>query len=382
MKFYKDIHMNPLRTLIASLAASAAFVAHAQVTIGASLPLTGPGSGLGIPVKRYMDLWPQTIAGQKLNVIVLDDATDPTQGVRNAKRFVSEDKVDLIIGSVNTPVAAPIAGVAAEGETVQIALSPVPLPDDRWTFRMPQANTIMAGAVASHMKAAKVRNIGILAYADSYGEVWIKDLGAAAAKIGTPVVATERFARADTSVTAQALRLVAANPDAILVVASGSGSAMPHKALVERGYKGKIYQTHASATRDLMRLGGKDVEGGYVVASPAIVAQQLPDSNPSKKEALALTKKYEAVYGPGSLNPASGHAHDVVIILEKAIPVALKKGRPGTKEFRDALRDALETTGPFVLSHGVLNWTKTDHWGYAPDTGVILKIVNGDWKIE
>lgn len=374
--------MKLLRSLLVALATSTAFTAHAQLTIGVSLPLTGPGSGLGIPVKRYLDLWPQTIAGQKLNVIVLDDATDPTNGVRNAKRFTTEDKVDVIIGSVNTPVAAPIAGVAAEAKTVQIALSPVPLPDDRWTFRMPQANTIMAAAVARHMKAQKVRSVGILAYGDSYGEVWIKDLGAALTKLGMPIVVTERFARADTSVTAQALRLVAANPDAILVVASGSGSAMPQLGLVERGYKGKIYQTHASATRDLMRLGGKAVEGGYVVASPAIVAQQLPESNPSKKEATALTVKYETAYGPGSLNPASGHAHDVLIVLEKAVPVALKKGKPGTPEFRDALREALETTGPFVLSHGVLNWTRTDHWGYAEDTGVILKIVDGDWKIE
>jgi branched-chain amino acid transport system substrate-binding protein len=374
--------MKLLRPLLALLAAGTTLAAHAQLTIGVSLPLTGPGSGLGIPVKRYLDLWPQTIAGQKINLIVLDDATDPTNGARNAKRFTSEDKVDLIIGSVNTPVAAPIAAVAAEAKTVQIALSPVPLPDDHWTFRMPQANTIMAAAVARHMQAQKVKSVGILAYSDSYGDVWIKDLGAAVAKLGIPVVATERFARADTSVTAQALRLASVNPDAILVVASGSGSAMPQMGLVERGYKGKIYQTHASATRDLMRLGGKAVEGGYVVASPAVVAMQLPTSNPSKKEAMAATQKYEAAYGAGSLNPASAHAHDVLIILEKVVPIAMKKGKPGTAEFRDALRDALETTGPYVLSHGVLNWTKTDHWGYAEDTGVILKIVDGDWKIE
>lgn len=374
--------MNAKQAVLAVAALAFTFSAQAQLKIGISLPLTGPGSGLGIPVKRYIDLWPESVAGQKLNVIVLDDATDPTQGIRNAKRFVTEDKVDVIIGSVNTPVAAPIAAVAAEYQTPQLALSPVPLPEDHWTFRMPQANTIMASAIAQHMKASNVRSIGFLAYADSYGDVWIKDLSAAVAKLGISVVATERFARADTSVTAQALKLTAANPDAVLIVASGSGSAMPHKGLVNRGFKGKIYQTHASATRDLMRLGGKDVEGGFVVASPAIVANLLPESNPSKKEAAALTKKYEAAYGAGSLNPASGHAHDVLIILEKAVPVAMKTAKPGTKEFRAALRQALETTGPYVLSHGVLNWTAQDHWGYAEDTGVILKIVNGDWKLE
>jgi branched-chain amino acid transport system substrate-binding protein len=315
---------------------------------------------------------------------VLDDATDPTNGVRNAKRFVSEDKVDVIMGSVNTPVALPMAAVAAESNTVQLAFSPIPLPEgkDRWTFRMPQANTIMAEAVARHMKAQGVKTVGFLAYSDSYGEVWIKDLGAAAEKAGLKIGAIERFARADNNVTAQALKLVAANPDAILVVASGSGAAMPQTGLVERGYKGKIYQTHAAATRDLMRLGGKAVEGGYVVSSPVVVAEKLPMSNPSRKEGMLATQKYEKVYGVGSLNPASAHAHDAILVLEKAVPVALTKGAPGTPQFRSALRDALEQMGPMNLSHGALNWTPADHWGYSEDTGVILKIVNGDWQVE
>src|SRR5690606_33271839 len=100
-------------------------------------------------------------------------------------------------------------------------------------------------------------------------------------KAGIKLVATERFARADTSVTGQALKLTSANPDAVVVVASGSGAAMPQLALVERGYKGKIYQTHAAATRDLMRVGGKSVEGTFVSSGPVVVAEQLPANHPS-----------------------------------------------------------------------------------------------------
>jgi branched-chain amino acid transport system substrate-binding protein len=195
-------------------------------------------------------------------------------------------------------------------------------------------------------------------------------------------VATERFARTDSSVTPQALKLNAANPDAVLVVASGSGAAMPHMALVERGYKGKIYQTHAAATQDLMRVGGKAVEGAYVVSGPAVIAEQLPDSHPVKKVAVDFVQKFEKAYGPASRNQFGSHAYDAQIILEKVIPIALTKGKPGTPEFRAALRDAMESMGRTILAGGVMNWTKDDHWGYTSETGVMLKVVDGKFKVE
>jgi branched-chain amino acid transport system substrate-binding protein len=356
----------------------------ADITIGVSLPLTGPASGLGVPVNQQMKLWPASIGGEKIKLIILDDATDPTNGAKIANRFVTDDKVDLIVGSVATPPATTIAAVAAESGTVQLSLSPVPLAPgkDGWTFRMPQSNAVMSHAVIGLMKKQGVKTVGFLGYTDVYGEGWLKDFTAEADKNGIKVVAAERFARSDTSVTGQVLKLVSANPDAILIVASGSGAAMPHMAVVERGYKGKIYQTHAAASRDLMRIGGKSVEGAYVVSGPAVIAEQLPDSHPSKKIAIDFVQQFEKAYGPGSRNQFAGHSHDTVLVLEKAIPIALKKARPGTREFRAALRDALQTMGRTVVSHGVLNWTATDHWGYTPETGVMLKVVNGDWKVE
>jgi branched-chain amino acid transport system substrate-binding protein len=232
------------------------------------------------------------------------------------------------------------------------------------------------------MQKQGIKSVGFLGYSDAYGETWLNDFKPQAEKAGIKFGPVERFARADTSVTGQVLKLVSANPDAMLVVASGSGAAMPHMALVERGYKGKIYQTHAGATRDLMRVGGKAVEGGFVVSGPAVLAEQLPDSHPSKAEAIKFVQQYEKAYGAGSRNQFAGHAYDSVLVMEKALPIALKKAQPGTPEFRAALRDAFEQVGRTVLAHGVLNWTAQDHWGYTPDTGVMMKVVNGDWKVE
>jgi len=226
------------------------------------------------------------------------------------------------------------------------------------------------------------KTVGFLGYTDAYGEGWIKDFTPLAEKAGIKVIAAERFARTDTSVTAQALKLVSANPDAMLIVASGSGAAMPHTAGIERGFKGKIYQTHAAATRDLMRVGGKDIEGAFVVSGPVIAPEQLPDSHPSKKMALDFVTQYEKANGAGSRNQFAGHSYDALIALQKAVPIALKKAKPGTKEFRAALREAFETMGRTVFAHGVMNWTKDDHWGYTNETGVIVKVVNGDWKVE
>ncbi|MGA8786250.1 MAG: ABC transporter substrate-binding protein [Polaromonas sp.] len=371
-------------TLAAAAALLVSGAAMADITIGVSLPLTGPASGLGIPMKNQLALWPQSIAGEKLKVIVLDDATDPTNGVKNASRFITDEKVDLILGSAATPVAIAMAAVAMEGQTPQLMASPAQLPPgkDAWSFRLPQSNAVMSHAVVEHMKKQGVKSVGFLGYTDAYGEGWLKDFTPIAEKAGIKVVAVERFARTDTGVTAQALKLTSANPDAMLIVASGSGAAMPHKAVIERGYKGKIYQTHAAATRDLMRIGGKDVEGSYVVSGPVIAPEQLPDSHPSKKLALDFVQKYEKAYGPGSRNQFAGHSYDALVVLEKTIPVALKKAKPGTKEFRAALRDAIETMGRTNFAHGIMNWTKDDHWGYTNETGVIVKVVNGDWKVE
>jgi branched-chain amino acid transport system substrate-binding protein len=372
---------NALTAVAVALTAGAA---SADVNVGVTLALTGPGSGLGIPMQNYFKLWPKEIAGEKINLIILDDATDPGKGVSNARRFITEDKVDLIIGSCITATSAAIAPVAMEAKTVQLSGAPVGVPpgQDGWLFRLPQGFNVMAHPIVEHMKKTGIKTLGFIGYTDAYGELWLKEITAQAEKAGIKLIATERFARTDTSVTPQALKLVSANPEAMLVVASGSGAAMPHKALIERGYKGKIYQTHAAATPDLVRIGGKDVEGSYVVSGPAVIAEQLADKHPSKKVAVDFVTKYEASVGKGSRNQFAGHAYDAQIVLEKVLPVALKKAKPGTPEFRAALRDGMETMGRTIFSHGVMNWTKDDHWGYTNETGVLLKVVDGKFIVE
>ncbi len=369
-------------SLLASVVAAMVSPAQADLTVGVCLPLTGPAAGLGIPSKNGLQLWPDTIAGQKVKTIIYDDATDSTQATTCARRLTSEEKVDVIVGSTATPSALAIAAIAAESQTVQLASSPIELPEgkDAWSFRLPQSTAVMAAGIIDHMKKNGVKSFAFIGYSDPYGENWLKDMTRLAAAAGIKLTDAERFARADTSVTAQALKAVSSNPDAIVLVASGSGAAMPHLAVVERGFKGKIYQTHSAASRDLIRIGGKNVEGAFVVAGLAVMPEGLPDSHPSKKLAVDFVERYEKIFGPGTRNQFAAHVYDASLVLAKVVPVAMAKGKPGTKEFRSALRDALENVGPIVLTQGVIHYTAKDHFGLGDNSRMMLTIQNGNWK--
>lgn len=379
--------MAPRKNLVALVAALVlAPVAQADITIGVSLPLTGAASSLGIPINNQVKLWPTQIAGEKLNVIVLDDATDASKGVDNARRFV-ESHADVVMGSIVTPVAVAMAQHLGEAQTPQFALAPIVLPagKDAWAFRLPQGNAMMASIILEHMRRGGVKTVGFLGYSDAYGEGWLSEMSRLMAQHGGPgmkLVAVERFARNDASASGQALKLVAAQPDAILVVASGGGAAMPQKALVERGYKGRIYQTHAAASRDFLRLSGKDADGTVLPAGPSIVPEQLPAGHPSKALAADYVQRYEAAYGAGTRSIFAASAYDMVLILQKTVPVALKAGKPGTQAFRTALRDATEQMGATPMANGVMNFTRDDHWGHTSASGVMLKVGGGDWKLD
>jgi branched-chain amino acid transport system substrate-binding protein len=357
--------------------------AWADINVGISLCSTGPGAALGIPEKNAVALFPTTIVGEKVNYIVLDDGTDATQAAKNARKFVDENKVDVIMGSSSVPPSMAIAEVAHETKTPQLSVAPIELAGDKntWVFRSPQHNFVMATALADHMKANGVKTLGFIGYTDGYGESWLKEMTKAAEHAGIKINATERFNRTDTSVTAQALKIVSAKPDAILIVASGTPSAMPQLAILERGYKGQIYQTHGTATKEYIRVGGKAVEGTILPMGPVNVASQLPDSHPSKKVGIEFVKKYEEKYGPGSFSSFAAQIYDDYILLANAVPVALKKAKPGTPEFRQALRDALESSREVVATHGVFNMKPNDHFGLDSRARVLVRVEKGDWKV-
>ena len=372
------------RRTTAALAAFAAIslsgAVQAQITIGATITATGTNASIGIPGKNAIEIMPSSIAGVPVKFVVLDDGGDPSQAVKNMRKLAQEDRADVVLGSSSTPTCLALADTAQETKTAHLCLAPISVRNP-WVFFTPQPVPLMVEGLVEHMKANGVKSVGFIGFSDGWGDLNYESFVKLAGPAGIKVAAAERYARTDTSVTAQVLKLVAASPDAIFIGAASTPAALPQAALIERGFKGRIYHTHGVLNRDFLRVGGKAVEGIIAPAGPIVVSNQLPDSNPVKKEALDFTRLYEAKFGAGSLNPFAGHAWDAYLILKEAIPVALKKAKPGTVEFRSALRDAIEGVQNVVATQGVFSMSPSNHNGFDGRARVLVRVENGAFKL-
>ena len=377
-----------LAALLASGSAGMAGSALADtIKVGVTVSQTGPAASLGIPQRNSVALLPAEIAGQKMEYIVLDDATDATKAVANTRKLIDEDNVDVIIGPSITPAALAMVDVVGEKKVPLIVLAASariiepPTGAKAWVFKTPQNDSLMADAVADRMAQDGVKSVAFIGFNDSYGDGWLTEITRALAAKKIELTDAERFARTDTSVTGQVLKAISTKPDAILIAGAGSPAALPAKALVERGYKGRVYQTHGVANADFLRVGGKDVEGEVLPAGPVLVASQLPAGNAIKPVAETYVHDYEAKYGAGSMATFGAHLYDAGLLLQAAIPEALKQAKPGTAEFRIALRDAMEHQSNVVMTQGIANITATDHNGFDTRARVMVTIQGGKWVL-
>jgi branched-chain amino acid transport system substrate-binding protein len=375
-----------LSAVLCPLLAACCGGAFAQVKVGVINSATGPVAVVGIPQKNSVALLPRKIGDASVDYIVYDDASDPTQAVQLARRLITEQNVDVLIGPSGSPNAMAVLPIIAETGIPMLAPVGTPavvLPMDekkRWVFKTTQNDSLIADAIVAHMKKNGVKTVGFIGFNDPYGDSWLKEFSAQVQKAGITLVATERYVRSDQSVTGQAIKLIAAKPDAVLVAGAGGPTVLPHATLVDLGYKGKIYQTHGAAAPDFIRLGGKKVEGGFMAASLMLVLDEIPNTHPSKKTAQGYIDAYEKIYGA---KPATfgANVYDAGLMLQRAVPEALRKGKPGTPEFRNALRDALEQTKELVGTQGVYNMTPQDHSGFDARGRVMMTLRDGSWHL-
>jgi branched-chain amino acid transport system substrate-binding protein len=375
-----------LRLGVLALAALTSLAAQAQMKVGVIASATGPTAVVGIPQKNTAALLPKKIGNVEVQYTVYDDASDPTQSVVLVKKLLNEEHVDAIIGPSGSPNAMATLQFIAEAKTPLLAPVGTPavvLPMDenkRWVYKTTQNDSLISEALVGHMVKSGVKTVGYIGLSDAYGESWYRTFVPMAERAGLKLVANERFQRSDQSVIGQAAKIIGANPDAVLVGAAGGSTVLPQTTLVERGYKGRVYQTHGAATPDFVRLGGKNVEGTVMAASLMLVLDQIADSNPSKKVAQDYIAAYEKLYGS---KPATfgANVYDAGLLLQHAVPEAAKKAKPGTPEFRAALRDALENTKELVGTQGVYNMTPQDHAGFDKRGRVLMTLKNGAWQL-
>ncbi len=356
------------------------------VHVGVTLSMTGPAASLGIPERNSIALLPRTIGADTIEYTVLDDASDTTKAVANARKLI-EGGADVLVGSTVTPASLAMIDAAAEQKVPMISLAAssrliAPMdPARHWVFKTPQNDSLMADAIAGYMVQHGIRSVAFIGFNDAYGDGWLAETQRAMAAKGITVTDVERFARTDTSVTGQVLKVMATKPEAVLIAGSGTPAALPQKALHERGYTGVFFQTHGVANLDFVRVGGKDVEGTVLPAGPVLVAGQLPAGSPTKAVGERFTEQYDAANGRGSANTFAAHAYDAGLLLQYAIPVALKTAKPGTPAFRAALRDALEGAHELEVTQGVMDMTPDDHNGFDSRARVMVTIKDGAWQL-
>jgi branched-chain amino acid transport system substrate-binding protein len=375
-----------VRPLFAAVAFLCSFAATGQVKVGLMVSATGPTSAIGIPQKNTGDLLPRKVGDTTIEYVQLEDGGDSTRAVQNIKKLIQENNIDALIGPSTTPNALAILDFIAEAKVPMMATvgtSSVVEPLDakkRWVFKTTQNDDLIASALLAHMTKNGVKTIGFIGFNDPYGENWYKVFVPMAEKAGISIVANERYARNDQSTTGQVLKLMAAKPDAVLIAAVGGPAVLPQATLFDQGYKGRIYQTHAVATEDFIKLGKEKVEGTVLAAGPMLVIDEIPATNPTRKVALAYIAAYEKQFGA---KPATFGANtwDGGILLEQAIPVALKAGKPGTEAFRSALRDAVEKEREIVGTQGVFNMSATNHNGMDERARVLVVVKDGRFRL-
>jgi branched-chain amino acid transport system substrate-binding protein len=370
--------------VLSSLALPAAA---ADINVGLITAMTGPGASIGIPYAKgaaaglaYKD----NVDGTKLNLIQLDDATDPSTATRNARKLIEQDKVDVLIGSGSTPSSIAMTAVCHELKVPCITVAPVNMPGEpgSWMISIPQPPTLMVSVVVDYMKAAGVKTVGYIGFSDGWGDLVYGGLEKSAEPDGIKILTNERYARADTSVTAQALHIVSAAPDAVMTGGSGTPGALPFIALRERGYGKEIYGTPAIINPDFVRVGGAAVEGVIASTGPVVVAEQLPDSYPTKKISLEYQDIYQKTNGEPARGAFGPYAFDGWLVLLDSAKRALATGaKPGTPEFRQALRDALVTAKDVVGTHGIYNFHPGESFGVDKRALVLVKLVDGKWKL-
>ncbi len=364
----------------------AATSAQAEIKVGFITALSGPAAAIGIPYGKGIAAAVQyrsSVGGETIKMIQLDDGSDPAASTRNVRKLIEEDKVDLLIGTATAPATIAIATVASELKVPLIAISPIRVEAtdgaNQWTIAVPQPPPLMAKVIADRMKRDKVTNVGYIGFSDAWGDLVYAGAKAAEERGDIKVLTNERYARTDTSVTAQILRVLATKPDGVLIGGSSTQAALPLIALSERNFKGPTYGLASLVNADFVRVGGKAAEGVQVSTGPVIVAEQLPDSHYAKKISMDFRAAYEKVNGGLPSDGFAAYSFDAWLLFLNAAERALPKAKPGTPEFRTALRDALLTTKDLAGTHAIYNFKPGQGYGVDERSMVVIQLKDGKW---
>ena len=365
-----------------SLAAGCSSQSDESYKIGALFAVTGFNSPLGTPEKETAKMLEEQINakgginGKKLEVIVYDTESDETKAVTLAKKLIEQDKVLAIIGPSSTGESLALVDTVQKAQIPLIsaaASAQIVAPKNTWVFKTPQSDSLVVSELFDHLKAKGLTKVALLTSSGGFGTTGKAALDAAAPKAGIQIVAAETFGDTDTDMSVQLTKIKGSEAQALVVWGTNPGPALISKAAKQLSLGIPIFDSHGIANKKFIELAGDAADGVVFPAGKLLVASELPDSDPQKSVLLDYAKEFQAKYGKPA-DTFGGHAGDALTMVVKAIE---KVGPDKAK-----IRDELESIKGFIGIGGVFNMSPQDHNGLGKGALAMVKIVNGEWKLE
>ena len=355
----------------------------AQIKIGSVLSVTGPASFLGDPEKKTLEIYVDEINakggvnGQKLQLIVYDDAANADTARTFATRLVEEDKVVAVVGGSTTGSTLAMIPVFEEAQIPFISLAgavQIIEPVRKWVFKTPHTDRMACEKIFADLKSRNLTNIALISGTDAFGKSMRDQCVAVASKAGITIVTEETYGPRDSDMTPQLTNIKnKAGVQAVVNPGFGQGPA-----IVTRNYKQlaitlPLYQSHGVASKQFIELAGPAAEGVRLPAAAILIADKLPANDPQKPVVVNYTKTYQD-RTKQAVSTFGGHAYDGLMILVQAMERA-KSTDPAK------VRDEIEKTKGFVGTGGIVNISPTDHMGLDLSAFHILEIKGGDWTL-
>jgi len=352
----------------------------APYVVGAVFDITGPASPLGTPERDTVKMLEAKINakggidGHPLKVIIYDNASEEDKCVMAVKKLIESDKVIAIIGpsQTGTTLAAAATVEAAKIPLVSCAAGiNIVQPVKPWIFKTAQSDVAAVAKVMDYLKAKKLQRIAVISVSNAFGDSGKKQIGLQAPGAKVEVIAQESFGDKDTDMTAQLLKIKAKNPQAVICWGTNPGPALIAKNMKMLGMTMPLIMSHGVANRKFIELAGDASNGVIFPAGRLLVVDEISKTDPQRKTLQTYAADFKAEFNREA-DTFGGHAYDALLLVVNA----LDKVGPNPQKIRAELEKA-KLTG----ISGVFKMTAADHNGLGKDAFVMVKIVNGDWKL-
>ena len=357
--------------------------ASAQIKIGSVLSVTGPASFLGDPEKKTLEMYVDQINakggvnGEKLQLIIYDDAGNANSAKTFATRLIEEDKVVAMIGGTSTGATLAMIPVFEDAQVPFISLAgaiQIVEPVRKWVFKTPHTDKMACQKIFADLKARNLTTVGMISGTDAFGKSMRDQCVAVAPQDGIKIAHEETYGPRDSDMTPQLTNVKnTAGVQAVVNPGFGQGPAIVTRNYKQLGITLPLYESHGVASKQYIELAGAAAEGVRLPAAALLIADKLPANDPQKPVVVNYTKEYEAKTGQ-AVSTFGGHAYDGLMILVQAMQRA-KSAEPAK------VRDEIEKTKGFVGTGGIVNMSPTDHMGLDLSAFHMLEIKNGDWTL-